>query len=207
MEPSIQNIMQGLQPKPMVKTHYVLNIDGQKKKLSHEEFSNIVKHKLMNSIAVRKVCKDFDVRPDLIKDIIIEVCDLSEKDRYAETDSECMRINKNLLEDEDFFETKMFIIVHESIHFYSRIREPRLNTKDNKRDFCSDPDAHDHYLCDIEEILGFVISVAYELERGTSKDVIWTRIYPKIDTHFASESDSREFFQNMFEKAQKILSQ
>ena len=162
-----------------------LNIDGNSVYISTEEFSELVKEKLMSSPSVQKVCQDFEMEADRIKNLRVEIHDLN--DNYAETDGNVMKINKLLLEDGNFFDTKFFIVVHEIVHFLSRQKE------------------EDAYFNDPEEVLGFVLSIAYELEQGSDVDVIWNRIYPKVSFHFDDESDARDFFENMLYKAMKLL--
>ena len=156
--------------------------------LSVEQLEKRIKHKLMHSRTIQKICRDFEIDVERINDIRIEIHDLD--DRYAETDVEVMKLNKSLFEDgvQAFFQNKFYIVVHEIVHFLSRIKEA------------------DAYFNDPEEVLGFVASVGYEMESGTDFDTMWNRVYPKISWHFHDEADAREFFGNMCEKAKRMLS-
>jgi len=153
-------------------------------KLSTEQVSQLIKQKLRESPAVHRLFEHFDLDIDRLDDLVIEIVPLDKK--YAETDAQSMRLNTFLFED-NFFENYFFVVPHELVHWLSRIKESEA------------------YLNDPEEVLGFIMSVAYEIERGTDFDIIYNRIYPKINWHFHNEHDAREFFENMIEKALEIL--
>lgn len=162
-----------------------LNINGTMTQLSTDQFESLVKRHLMNSKSVQKICQDFEVDINRISKLKVEIHDLDSN--FAETDGEVMKVNKILLDDPDFFETQFFILAHEIVHFLSRQKE------------------EDAYFNDPEEVLGFVTSIAYEIEQGSDIDVIWNRIYPKVSFHFNNENDARQFFENMLEKSIKLL--
>lgn len=151
---------------------------------SFDRVEELIKQKLRESPTIRRICADFEIDPDRINDLRIEIHDLD--DRYAETDAEVMKLNKSLFEG-DFFRDKFFVVVHEIVHYLSRIKE------------------QDAYFNDPEEVLGFVASIGYEMENGSDLDTIWNKIYSKISWHFNDEADAREFFGNMLEKAQRML--
>lgn len=156
--------------------------------ISMSELEKIIKHRLIKSPIIRKICEDFEIDPERINDLRIEIHDDLD-DRYAETDAEVMKLNKSLFEGDNFFEDYFFVVAHEIVHYLSRIKE------------------QDAWFHDPEEVLGFTASIGYEIENGTDFDIIWNRIYPKISWHFHNEEDSKQFFQNMYEKAIKILNQ
>jgi len=145
----------------------------------------VIKQKLKQSRAIQKIFAQFEVSLDRLDNLQIEIVPLEKK--YAETDGEVMRINSSLFDDGDFFEKHFFIIAHEIVHWLSRVKE------------------EDSYMNDPEEVLGFCSGIAYEIEQGTDPDIIWNRIYPKVEFHFHNEEDAREFFRNMYQKALKLL--
>lgn len=167
------------------KQRYPITIDGKSVHLDAEQIGEIIKKKLKSLRMMHHVFKDFEMSPDCIDDLKIEITDLEGK--YAETDGECMRLNSMLFEDGDFLEKNFFVVPHEIVHFLSRKKEEKS------------------YMNDPEERLAFVLSVAYEMECGLSLDVIWNKIYPKVKWHFHNEIDARTFFKSMVEKAREIL--
>ena len=149
------------------------------------DLETAIKQKILGSKVLMNIFKDFDVSPDELKNLKIEVADLD--NRYAETSLEVMRLDRSLFEKGDFFRDNFFVICHELVHFLSRAAE--------KQNFFRDP----------EEILSFCSSVAFELEQGRSIENIWARVYPKAEFHFNDKNKARQFFNRIIEKARKFL--
>jgi len=163
---------------------------GQKRTSSSSSSSTnriglLIKQKIRESKALMAMFEDFEVNPQRLDDLQIIITNLEGK--YAETDGETMKLDPSLFQDTNFFEDKFFIVAHELIHYLSRAKEEEA------------------YFNDPEEVLGFVSSIAYEIEQGSHPDEIYNKIYPKISWHFHNESDAREFFTNMVEKAVKMI--
>lgn len=154
----------------------------------HADMSEIVKQELISVPAIQKLFDQFDVSLDRIKDLRIEIVKLDQK--YAETNSEVMRLNVSMFDGgwENFKQKYFFVVAHEIVHWLSRIRE------------------EDSYFNDPEEVLGFVASIAYEMSKGSDSDEIWNKVFPKVSFHFNDIADAREFFRNMMDKAKKLLS-
>lgn len=162
-----------------------INVNGRKVMMPAEKVVELIKDKLRKSVAVHALFDEFDLSVDRIDDLKIEIVPLDGK--YAEADLAGIKINSMLFEDGDFFEKYMFILVHEICHTNSRILE------------------NEAYFNDPEEVLGFVASIAYELSEGASLDTVWNKVYDKVSFHFGNESDAKEFFSNMVEKAHELL--
>lgn len=158
------------------------------KKLAQDNnIESMIREELIRVPAIQKLFKEFEVSFDRLNELRIEITELDKK--YAETDSETMRLNKSMFQNgwEDFKKNHFFVVAHEIVHWLSRIRE------------------EDSYFNDPEEVLGFVASIAYELSIGTHRDEIYNKVYPKIEWHFNDPNDAREFFANMFQKASRMV--
>lgn len=162
-----------------------IKIHGREILVSEDEMSNLIKKRLLSSATVISLFDEFEVDPERLSRLVIQITELDQK--YAETDAQVMKINRSLFTNGDFFRDYFFVVAHEIVHWLSRVRE------------------QDAYFNDPEEVLGFVSSIAYEIEQGQDFDVIWNRIYPKISWHFHNEADARDFFMSMIEKAKKLL--
>lgn len=155
------------------------------KQAQSDALGDAIKERLKSSLAVQKIFEEFEVSLDRLDQLRIEVVPLEKK--YAETDGEVMNLNTALFDGGDFWEKYFFVIVHEIVHWLSRVKE------------------EDSYFQDPEETLGFVLSIAYEIEQGSDFDTIYNKIYPKVSFHFHNEEDAVSFFNNMYQKALKIL--
>ncbi len=164
---------------------YVVSVEGKPAKLSPDQIGELIKQRFKSSRAIMELFDQFEVSPDRLDDLTIIIVDLDKK--YAETDGHTMKLSPTLFEGGDFFESNFFVPAHEIIHYLSRIKE------------------QDAYFNDPEETLGFVSSIAYEIEQGKQPDEIYNMIYPKVQWHFHDERDAREFFENMIERAVEIL--
>jgi len=164
---------------------YDVVLNGRKRQLTEEQIAQIIKKSLKNSLPVKKLFNQFDVDINQLDNLNIKLVPL--KGRYALTDHKEMRLNKNLFREGDFFDKYMFVILHEIVHFVSRMKE--------KKSYFSDP----------EESLAFIVAIAHELSKGRSTQEIWKKIYPKIEWHFHNEDDAERFFRNMLRKAKNFL--
>jgi hypothetical protein len=165
---------------------FPLKIKDQLYHLNQEQIGQIIKRKLLQSHTIRKMFDDFEVSPERLQDLQIIITKLDHK--YAETDLEKMALDISLFEQGDFFQYSFFVVAHEIVHWLSRVKE------------------QDSYFNDPEEVLGFVSSIAVEMESGEPLPAIWEKIYPKISWHFNDERDAKLFFQRMLEKAHKLNS-
>lgn len=164
---------------------YHIRFNGEDHLLSERQVGDLIKKQLTNVKSVCRMFETFGVSLDRLKDLSISILPLDKK--YAETDGEVMKLNESLFKDGDFFENYFFVVAHEIIHWLSRVKE------------------QDGYLHDPEEVLGFTMSVAYELERGGDVESVWAKVYPKIRWHFNDEADSKDFFSKMIDKAKGML--
>lgn len=164
-----------------------ITINGQTVAASVQQISQLIKERLRQSPSILSLFDEFDMSIDRLDDLLIEVVPLDKK--YAETDSHSIRLNTMLFDTGNFFEDYFFVVSHELVHWLSRKKEEEA------------------YFNDPEEVLGFVASVAYEIENHTDPDVMWNRIYPKISWHFSDERDAREFFVNMIDRAKKLIAE
>ncbi len=152
-----------------------------------EKIVALLRNELVSTPSIIKLFEQFEVDISRLKDLQFEIEDLEKK--YAETDGERMVLNSHMFEGgwEQFKSKYFFVVAHEIVHWLSRVRE------------------EDSYFNDPEEVLGFVSSIAYEISNGVHPDEIWNKVYPKVSWHFQDEADAREFFSNMCEKAQKLV--
>ena len=165
---------------------YPLIMNGKQLELNQEQMAHLIKKKMQGDLAVQKLCEHFEISLDNFMDKLnIEIGDLN--GRYAETDLDGIVLDKGLFDGGRFFEDEWFVLLHESVHLCSRIKEDQA------------------YMNDPEEVLGFTVSIATELARGTDIDRIWNLVYPRIEFHFHNESDSREFFLECIQKAKEFL--
>lgn len=163
-----------------------LILDGKQVQIEPAAIEMLIKRKLLKSQAIRNLFQEFDVDPARIRELRIQIVPLD--GIYAETDAKVLKLNTILFEDGSFFDKHFFIVAHEIVHWLSRIRE------------------QDAYFNDPEEVLGFVSSIAYEIEQKEQPEIIWKKIFPKISWHFNNEHDAKEFFENMVIKAKKLIS-
>lgn len=159
-------------------------VNGKALKLNQEQIDKLIRRKLLSDPTVHKLFEKFEMDPSRLENLRFEIVDLD--GRYAETDEQVMKLDRNLFKG-DFFNEEFFIVLHELVHWLSRVKES------------------DAYFNDPEEVLGFIASIAYELNQGKELDVVWNKIYPKIEFHFNDERDSRDFFQKSIEKAHGFL--
>jgi len=164
---------------------YPVDVDGKVVELSESKIGELIKKKLKESRAILQMLKQFEISPDRLDKLTITIEPLDKK--YAETDLETMKLNTTLFEEGRFFRDHFFVVCHELTHWCCREKE------------------NDAMLNDPEEVAGFCASIAYEIEQGSDIDEIYNKVYPKINWHFHNESDAREFFENMLEKALKML--
>jgi len=151
------------------------------------DIGQLIKEKLKNTAVIQKLAKEYEVSLDRLDELQVVVLDL--KDKFAETDKDTMKLNATLFENgiEAFFRDSFFIVVHEIVHWLTRVKE------------------QDAYFNDPEEVLGFVASIAYELTQSSDLEAIWQKIYPKVAWHFHDEKDARLFFERSIQKAKKLL--
>lgn len=159
-------------------------VNNELHNLSEEQFGDLIKNKLKSSKVINNLFRKFGVSIDRLDDLRIEITDLDS--RYAETDSKTMKLNRFLIQ-KDFIDKYFFVIVHEIIHYLTRVCEEQS------------------YFNDPEEVLGFVSAMDWEIEQGSDAEQIWEKIYPKIEWHFNNEDQARRFFERSLEKAKKQL--
>ena len=152
-----------------------------------DSIPELIKNEIKQSQSIMKIFKRFKIHPDRLDTLKIVICDLEKK--YAETDMNEMRIDNSLFKNgwQSFIENGFFVVAHEIIHWLTR-------TKENMS-----------YFSDPEEIDGFIMSIAYEIEQGSDMDTIWNRIFPKIEFHFNGKKQARQFFEGLIEDAVKIV--
>lgn len=160
-------------------------IDGKQLNLNQEQIAKIIKQKMASDLAVRKLFERFEIDVSRLNELEIQIVDL--EGRYAETDDQRMSLDFGLFRGGNFFEDNYFVTIHELVHWLSRLKEK------------------DAYFNDPEEVLGFVAAIASELQRGVDHDLMWNKIYPRVEFHFNNEHDARQFFEMSILKAQELL--
>lgn len=164
---------------------FPVKFKGQVAHLNEKQIAQFLKKTLASDLAVQKLFKRFEIDIGRLEDLDIQVVDL--EGRYAETDDRRMSLDYGLFSDGNFIENNYFVAVHEIVHWLSRLKE--------KEAYFNDP----------EEVLGFVAAIASELQRGVEHDVVWNKIYPRVEFHFNNEADARRFFELSILKAQDLL--
>jgi len=164
---------------------YPINVQGKQVAMSVDRIGQLIRSKMRKSRAIMALFESFEVAPEQLDKLQFVITPM--EDKHAETDGKTMNLNTSLFENGEFFEKFFFVPAHEVVHWLSRLKE------------------EDSYFNDPEEVLGFVSSVAYELETHGDMDICWNRVYPRIEWHFHNESDSREFFKRMVVKAKELL--
>ena len=164
---------------------FPIKIKDQELQLNSQQISELIIKRMETDPAVLRVFKEFETDISKLSELKIEIVELN--DRYAETDIESMRLSPQLFKGGNFFRDYYFVIVHEIVHWLTRVKESRA--------FFNDP----------EEVDGFLASIMSELSRGISVDEIWNKIFPKIEFHFHNREDARQFFTTLLEKAQASL--
>ncbi len=94
-------------------TYYPLLLNGKVSRLTEEQIGKLIKKKMRSNRAIMTVFDDFDVSPELLEKLQIEITDLD--DRFAETDEEKMSLDKSLMEDGKFFQTSFFVVALEIV--------------------------------------------------------------------------------------------
>jgi len=167
-------------------------------KVNELEIAQKIKNELINSIVIQKLSKQLSVPAEIIGRLNIQFVELEKE--YAETDATTMKINKNLLKQEDFFDKYMLVFAHETVHYLIFNSNIRLKGDANK------PVNHDKpYFNDDEEILGFEISIAYLLSKKYSPEEIKDKIYPKIEFHFKDKDAADQFYDIIYRTAFEFL--
>jgi hypothetical protein len=156
---------------------------------NQDKIVQLIKQELLSSPVVLKLFKHFEIDPGHLDTLQIDIQTLH--DKYAETDSKRMTLNAEMFQGgwDNFKHNYFFVVCHEIVHWLTRCAEDRA------------------YFNDPEETLGFVSSIAYEISQKTHPDEIYNKILPKVTWHFNDEVTARDFFANMVEKAQKLLSE
>lgn len=166
------------------------------------QIGNVLKQKLSKLKCVNKLFARFDLPVETLRYLNFEIDPLADKSIYAETDIDKCRIRKSLFARglDYFIENYMFIICHEIVHFCWRNAE--------QRDAQKKPMAREKtdYFEDEEEVIGFCMSIAYEIEKGSPMEIIVKRVYPKIEFHFKDKKLADEFFGKLLEKSKEFLS-
>jgi len=164
---------------------YPITVGGKSVEMNERQIENLIKNILKKSKTFHMLCRRFKVSPDRVDGLRIIVRNLIKK--YAETDENVMKLNRKLFEHGNFLQSYFFVIMHEIVHWLTRMKEDEA------------------YFNDPEEVLGFVASIAYEMEGGSNDREIWDKVFPKISWHFDSEHDAREFFRKSIRKARELI--
>lgn len=163
---------------------YPVVIDGRRMELPSQSIAQLIKKRLLSLQCIQKLFKRFKIDPSQLDKLEIQILDMEGK--YGETDLHTMKLNSFLFTKGDFFRDYFFVPVHELIHWFFRFHEQ-------------------HYFNDEEEVDGFVMSIAYEMESGSSLEEIFDKLYGKVSFHFHDKADAKEFFDALILKAKKFL--
>src|SRR3990167_6207796 len=185
-------------------SRYIISLDGQAV-VDEQEIGGLIKDQLKKSRVVQKLFELFALPLDELDTLDIEILPLKKK--YALTDEKKMKLNKSLFDKVDFFKDYMFVPVHELVHFVARKRQKATGEANLPKPFIptKPTESSESYFDDDEESMGFMLSVAYELENNKPIQHIWKHIYPKVEWHFHDESDAEKFFKRIILKARRLL--
>lgn len=174
---------------------YVVDWNGQKIKVNSHEIEFLIKKKLIQSKPVKKIFHRYGIGLNELKTLKIDIKNLDGV--FALTDVNKMELNKFMFDGGNFFRDYYFVLTHEILHWCSRVAEQ----KGKSLPYSTDKD-ESTYFADEEEIAGFIVAIASEIDLGLSEKQIWDKVYPNVKFHFHNPEDARTFFKNMFEKAQ-----
>lgn len=170
--------------------------------LQDEDVGNIIKSHLVKSKSIQKLFQRLNVPIEKIESLQYKLDPLVDEKIYAETDMHLCRVRQSLFKHgiEYFIKNYMYIMAHEIVHFV--FRQAQNQSLHDKKPLGDEK----NYFNDPEEIVAFCVSVAYEIEQKKQYKEIFQTIYPKIEFHFNTEDGAKEFFNEIYKKAQRYLS-
>ena len=154
--------------------------------LSFEHLVRLLKRKLKSNIVVQNIFRDFNLSLDHLDGLSISIEEIG--DRFAESDDKSMKLSKKLIRNSAEFGDIFAVVLHEIWHFAKRLHE-KLGG----------------YFGDDEELEAFSVSIAAQLSQGDDLDIIYNRLYPKVEFHYSDPIKAKEVFKKMIEKAYKLL--
>ena len=153
--------------------------------LSEKELEKKIKEAIRSNPFFIVMFREYGVPLSMIDDnlhIKLEKLD----DVYAKSKGDTIYVAKRIFDEPDFFQKKMHLIVHELVHWLTRIRE------------------EDSYFTDPEEIEAFMYGIAFELHRGVSKEDIMQFFVPIMKKHLDREENAEKMFMAIYQKATGI---
>jgi len=147
-----------------------------------DEIRNILK---TNSF-IRSLMDEYKIpMEDIDEHLDFEVKELDGK--FAEGNGLLITLDPKLFAEKDFFKNKFHFIIHEFFHWIKRRSEAKF------------------YFNDSEEVQSFVLAIAWEILAGKELEEIYQSIYPIVEAHFEKEQNSKKVFQDMVDKAKKLI--
>jgi len=149
--------------------------------ITEKELSQKLKDAIHTNPFLVNLFKEYGVSVDTTKNLTFRIVDL--KDKFAQSDSKTIYLNKSLFEGCNFFAENMHFFVHELIHWLTRQKEKEV------------------YFADPEEVEAFSSQMAFEILRGKNKQQITDTFFPIIKSHFSKEQSADKLFEALFAKA------
>lgn len=151
---------------------------------SAEQLEKEIKKIVTTHPFFQTLMKNYCVSPKSLKNLNIQIKPL--EGRHAEADRENIVFNENEV-DADFLSKKLFIFVHEFIHWLQKNREKEC------------------YFADEEEIECYIQSVAWEIFNGSNFAEIYSKVFPIIEGHFPDKDMAVVFFKKLYLRAKKLI--
>jgi len=182
-----------------VENKYPIDLNGKTYQLSEEQIGDLIKRRMKKSKVIVSAFQKYGLPMDILDQLKVTICPLGGEKKYAETDGEIMRLSEEIFRKGNFYSDFFFVPIHEIFHFVNRNCEKNgMKIKERESEDFS------NFLDDPEEVEGFILSMAYEIESHGDLDLLYNRIYPRLEFHFSSPIYARDCFKKMLEEAIKI---
>lgn len=159
---------------------------GWYKIANNEAVYKKIKEILKTNSFIRNLMAEYNIPvEDVDNHLDFEIKELDGK--FAEGNGLVITLDPKLFAEKDFFENKFHFVIHELFHWIKRRSEAKF------------------YFNDSEEVQSFCLAIAWELLEGKGLEDIYRDIYPIIEAHFENENNSKKVFNDMVDKAKKII--
>jgi len=153
--------------------------------ISDEELNDKLKKILRTSPFFLKMFKEYGISMCELKNLQFHI--KSMKGRHAQSKGKDIFLSKNLFGDGNFFDNKIHFVVHELVHWLTKMREKNC------------------YISDPEEVEAFTFGMLYELLRGKKEEEIKNIFFPILSAHLDTEENAEDIFRAFFTKAKDKL--
>jgi hypothetical protein len=156
------------------------------KQANNKAIFDKIKTILKTNSFIRSLMSDYNISTeDIDQHLDFEIKELDGK--FAEGNGLLITLDPKLFAEKDFFKNKFHFVVHEFFHWIKRRSESKF------------------YFNDSEEVQSFVLAIAWEIIAGKGSEEIYKSIYPIVEAHFENKENSQEVFEDMIDKANKLI--